>query len=810
MSTIWIREFVGGLDTRRMPETTSGGVLIRATDGHINRGGEFEKRGAFVRTYDLPAAATIGLAAGKSDLFVFGHAAPPAMPAGVRYQRLQHPDGTTALTRVLSYDLYAGKIYVVGEFADGSRHHFYDGVRVPDWYDGRARASFRVVAGGTTPALAATGSFEVVAGTNNPGVNRFTNITIDGVAIISGPVDHTGNNATTASAIAAAINGFTSSPDYTASASGQTVTITAAATGTAANGKTIVVSVGGDAQAANINNMAGGADIATATLSSLAIDGVSVISSPIVWASSNTDTASAIAAAINSTASTPDYSAVANGETVSIVADAAGSNANGRVVAFGLANGFQVDPSAGLVMANGSNPVPASQATGSFTITGGTAAAGNQVTNITINGSAIISGAVLWATSNAATASAVAAAINSYVSSPDYTATASGAVVTVKAVNTGPAINGASINVTVGGNVTVGSVQAMAGGADAEATFVPGTFVKTIGSRMHSVSGANEHFSGIKAPTRWTTETTGAGFIDMSTEASGSETLTGLAKYQQFVAVFAQRLIQIWYFDSDPTLNEQKQVLNNTGTDCPRSITQFGDNDLFYVDESGVRSLRARDASNAAATTDIGVPIDTLVSDIMSGLSPEERVKVIGVIEPRDGRFWVSFQDRIFVFSFFQGAKISAWSLYLPSEEVDGESVPLTVDDMVVFRRRVYIRSGDAVYVYGGLGNDIEYDSTQAEVWLPFLDGDTPAREKVLNGVDVAATGVWEVRVAMNVNDIDASDKIATITETTYGLPKIGGEGTSTHFSLRFKSVGSGPARLGSAAIHYGPDEDED
>ena len=47
MGTVWVREFTGGLDARRLPETTAGGVLIRARNGHISRGGEFEKRAAF-------------------------------------------------------------------------------------------------------------------------------------------------------------------------------------------------------------------------------------------------------------------------------------------------------------------------------------------------------------------------------------------------------------------------------------------------------------------------------------------------------------------------------------------------------------------------------------------------------------------------------------------------------------------------------------------------------------------------------------------------------------------------------------------
>lgn len=811
MGQIWVREFVGGLDTRRMPETTSGGVLIKATDGHINRGGEFEKRPAFVKEYELPEGATTGLAAGKSGIFVFGHVAPPAVPSGISYQRLQHPDGVTGLVRVLSYDLYAGKIYVVGEFEDGSRYHFYDGVRVPDWYDGRARAQFRVTGGGVTAAAAATGSFEVTGGTLSAGVNEFTDITIDGVSIISATdIDHTGNNSTTASAIASAINSHTSSPDYTAAAVGQTVNITASATGTAANGKTIVISVAGNATAGNIVNMSGGAAAATSTLDALTVDGVSILAAPVVWATSNSDTAADIAASINSASSSPDYSATSVGEVVNIVADSAGSDANGRVIAFTLADGFSVDPEVGLVMADGSDPVPATSASGSFIVTGGTAGAANKVASIEIDGVTITNGEVLWTTSHAATATALANSINALVSSPDYTAVADGATVTITAVTTGSAINGESITVNVEGNVTVGSVQAMAGGAEAEATFVPGTYVKTIGSRMHSVSGANEHFSGIKAPTKWTTDTTGAGFIDMSTQASGSETLTGLAKYQQYVAVFAERVIQVWYFDSDPSLNEQKQVLNNTGTSSPRSITQFGDNDLFYADESGLRSLKARDASNAAATTDIGVPVDTLIVEKLAQLSAEERDKVIGLIEPRDGRFWLIILDEIFVFSFFSGAKISAWSTYTPSEEVDGEQVPFEIDDAVVFRRKVYVRSGDSIYVFGGLGADLEYDGTEAEAWLPYLDGEAPAREKELQGIDAAVEGLWEVRVAMNVNNLDASDLVGRLSETTYGLQKVSIQAKATHFGLRFKTVGTGAAKLGAAVIHFESDDDED
>ena len=47
MGTIWVREFTGGLDVRRLPETSPGGTLMRGLDCHITRGGEVEQRAVF-------------------------------------------------------------------------------------------------------------------------------------------------------------------------------------------------------------------------------------------------------------------------------------------------------------------------------------------------------------------------------------------------------------------------------------------------------------------------------------------------------------------------------------------------------------------------------------------------------------------------------------------------------------------------------------------------------------------------------------------------------------------------------------------
>jgi len=697
MSILWYKEFTGGLDARRMAEATSGGVLIRANNGHITRGGEFEQRAAFVPEYALPPG-TVGMAHTPASVVVFGHEEEPdGLPVGVAYQRLQHPDGE-ALVRVLSTDLYAGKIYAVGEFADGSIHHFYDGVRVTDWFDGRARATFEVTGGAEDIAVAPSGSFEVTGGTNDP-ANTISSVLIDGVDILGSAVEHTGDNATTAAAIAVQINYFTSTPDYTATSLGQTVYITAADTGPAMNGKAITPTVTGDATTGNSVNLSGGADSATSQMTMLRVDGVALMSGPVVWATSNEATAALIAAAVNGFTSSPDYTASVAGAFVSIAAADPGPEPNGYGVTFEIANGFVVSPAS----------------------------------------------------------------------------------------------------------------TTMANGADSDNTYQPGEFVKTIGQKVYSTSGPNLHFSGIKDPTHWTTDVVGAGFIDLSTESSGSEQLTAIARYQNFAAVFAARTIQIWAVDPDPALNRQQQVLSNTGTDCPNSVTSFGDVDIFYLADSGLRSLRSRDITSSAATTDIGVPVDDLVVPKLATLTENERHNVIGLIEPRDGRFWLIMKDQIFVFSFFTGAKVSAWSTYDTTyEDQYGEQVSFDVTDAMSFRRRVYLRADDTVYVYGGLETGDAHDNAVAEPWLPYMDADDPARRKQFTGFDAALRGLWEVAAAWDPTNTAAEEKIGIYGSTTYNAARNTIGHSATHLSLRFRSQGTGPHRLGACLVHYIANKDDD
>ena len=683
MSYLAIEDFRAGLDTRRMPVLSVPGSLLELTNGHINRGGEIEKRLAFVPQITLPSDS-FGLAAVGGTLYTFGSVASVTFPAGspsnLLYQQLTAPN-SAPMAKILQVSAFAGKPYAIAQFDDGAVYHFYNGTRHAELIEARARASFSIT-GGTVGGVKATASFTVTGGINSPN-DRLTFIRAGTLAILTSPIQHNGNNNATAAAIAAAINAFAGNPDFTATAVGATVTITCATPGTAFNGLALSVSVQGGFTVGFVGSFSGGVDNA---INALTVAGVNVMGLPVLHTGDNIETARLVAAAINEYQSAPEYRALAVGNKVNVIVQEAGTAHNGKTVA--------------------------------ITATG----------NVTLST--------------------------------------------------------ASVNLAGGLNL----VTTPAGSE----TYLPGEYSKPAKSKMYTTAGSLTHFSGIQAPLESNETVKEAGFIDLSTNAEGSERLTAIANYQNNLAIFSERTVQIWFVDVTAAGNQQLQVLNNTGAIAPLSVQEIGDSDVFYLSESGIRSLRARDSSNAAFTTDIGNPIDTL---ILSEIS-KDRVQARegrAVLEPRDGRYMLAVGAKVFVFSFFPGSRISAWSVYEPG---------FTVTAWAIIGRRLYCRGDDSkLYLLGGL-DGTTYDDTEVVAYLPYISASKPATNKAFTGLDMACEGTWKVEIATNPNDLEATQTVAYVEETTMGKGHVSFQARSTHMAVRLTSQTTGYAKVGAMMIH--------
>lgn len=302
------------------------------------------------------------------------------------------------------------------------------------------------------------------------------------------------------------------------------------------------------------------------------------------------------------------------------------------------------------------------------------------------------------------------------------------------------------------------------------------------------------YFSDIDDPTNYD-GTSGAGFINMSNQNGGSQILTALAPYQANIAVFSRRSTQIWFMDADPLNNRLLQVLDNIGTMAPRSAISFGDVDVFFLSDTGIRSLRARDSSNSASVFDVGTSIDSLVLAQMKATEEPQVIRAAGVMEPTEGRYLLAIGDKVFVYSFFPGSKISAWTTYTPG---------FTIEFWGVKQDRLYCRSGDTIYLYGGITGDV-YDGYDVDIQMAWLDASKPATRKDWKSLDLACDGQWEIMVNYDPKLPNVFDGAGSVVDQNYSLPNFNIQGQGTHLGLKLK-VPAGYndyARLSAIAIHF-------
>lgn len=355
-----------------------------------------------------------------------------------------------------------------------------------------------------------------------------------------------------------------------------------------------------------------------------------------------------------------------------------------------------------------------------------------------------------------------------------------------------------------------GSTRHFYDGAPVADTGAEGDTVYAHKAKLYSTDGPNLRFCAVADATDWGGGAgAGAGIIDVTTMDAASADLVGVEQYYSNLALFGRTAVQIWAMDPDPNLNRQIQVLGNAGLLAPHGLARYGNGDVLFLSNNGVRSLRARNSSNAAALNDVGAPIDNLIRPLRDVLTPDVVDRIRAVVDPLTGRFWLTWDQKVLVLSTFLNSDVSAWSVF---------DFPYRLDHIMQANSRIAVRSGDDLFLYGssppagtnpfnpdGLtGGDVNnYDATEVVVETPFMDGGDPAAHKHWTALDVSATGTWDVYINPSTDPANGWMKVATITEPTWNLGSIPLDVQSSHIAVRFVSRGAEAAALSSMGLHF-------
>lgn len=452
------------------------------------------------------------------------------------------------------------------------------------------------------------------------------------------------------------------------------------------------------------------------------------------------------------------------------------------------------------------------------------------VEDITINAVSLMRDAVDWQGSTADTAEAVAISINNKNATHGYLAVAVGANVTVTASKgTGATPNEYAVVYTSTGDVLLdapsmsGGVTAVAGVAQVVTATITGTFqsldqfIITINGvpytstgraagtgvsayvakkRVWSSAGSLEVYSKLNTFDNFSDAgaSAGAGFLNIANESEGSERLVGTGTFIDQSAIFSRRNIRLYTFSTDAEAIAIAQPIDNSGALSARSILAFGTTDLFYLDETGIRSLRARDASGAAFVNDIGVSIDPFVRAYLDTLSSALVSRACSVVEPRDGRYLLALGNYVLVLSYFPGSEISAWTYF---------DLGYNISDFARLYNQLYARSGDAIYLYGGSTGATYPGAGEmiARVQLPFVSTQPPGTN-MLTGFDMACTGDWKVEKLVDPNDeVAGKETIGIINGVTYGEGDNAVAGRATHMAFNLTCSAAGPATISNLTV---------
>lgn len=415
-----VEDFKSGLDVRRSKFTSVAGTLQKLVNAHITRGGDVEKRKAFVDVGGMPPG-TFGLADDLDGLLTFGSGPTPVgIASNVRYVKLTPPSGAN-MTGISAVTSFGGYAYVAADFDDGKQWHFYKGELVGDWNAG-------VVLEGAT--LQSIGNELRALIDADP---SFT-ATIDDVTLtVVGPIGYD----FPISSSTKNVDGGVDDLIFLASESGAAKQASAQASASAQFGI-----ISGD------SDVGGAIEQVTAKLDGVSTD---LLLAPVPF-TTVLDTALAVAYAITDRQEVHGFTA---------------SSSFGKVYVNAPRSDGSAKNGAELIVSSSDSVV---MYAGSFSVTGGSSAPGtNRITVINADGKNILGAQQDWVGSNAETAAAVAAMVRDFASHPKYNAASEGGTVFFS-----PAVISSKDPVEIAFNVDAAGDVTLAAGGPPVVSQIPG------------------------------------------------------------------------------------------------------------------------------------------------------------------------------------------------------------------------------------------------------------------------------------------------------------------------------------------------
>jgi hypothetical protein len=179
--------------------------------------------------------------------------------------------------------------------------------------------------------------------------------------------------------------------------------------------------------------------------------------------------------------------------------------------------------------------------------------------------------------------------------------------------------------------------------------------------------------------------------------------------------------------DPNPALMSLTSNIEGVGTIYCRAAGPVS-NDLYFLAQSGYRSMSQLILTDNVQETDVGSPIDKLLqADIAITDDP------LAIYYQKLGQLWSIKGATVWVYSFSRTSKVSAWSKF---------TFPFSIDDACVLNQELYVRTGNDVYkVSDAVYKDGVSSIPLVDIEMFHQDAKRPGTLKQFTGLDHICTG---------------------------------------------------------------------
>lgn len=273
--------------------------------------------------------------------------------------------------------------------------------------------------------------------------------------------------------------------------------------------------------------------------------------------------------------------------------------------------------------------------------------------------------------------------------------------------------------------------------------------------KIYAANGPNVSYCKTGDPRDWTTASD-AGFLPAGLQATGSDQVTGLGDFQSSLVIFFSDSSQVWAVASDPSTNALTGIVENVGTIFSRAARALA-GDLFFLSQSGFRSISLLALTANLQDQDVGNAIDKLVVPAFSTTDDP-----LSIYYPKLGQWLCINGSTVWVYSFSRTAKLSAWAEF---------NFPFAIDDATVLNQELYFRSGDSVYKVDSTAFSDNGSIPLVDVQMFYQDANRPDVLKQFMGFKSIGTG------SPTVSFLYAADN-QTLESEAYELPAISESGS--------------------------------